>query len=229
MFPIKVILIGDGGVGKTCLIEQYINKQFNEETVSTVAVSDKLTKEVKVGEKTIKLEIWDTAGQEKFRSVNKIYMKDAKIALMVYDMTEQNSFNNLQNWYKELKEINDSVEIIGVIANKSDLYEEKIIDETEGENYAKSINATFYETSAMDYERVSAAFEGLTKKYVEKKDKEEKKRKEEESKKTEEERKKKEEEDRKREEEEQKKKKLEASKHKNDKNEDIGQQKSSCC
>ena len=229
MLSIKVILIGDSGVGKTCLIQQYTNKEFNEETVSTIAVSDKLTKEVKVGEKTIKLEIWDTAGQEQYRSVNKIYMKNAKIALMVYDMTVQNSFNNLQNWYKELKEINDSVEIIGVIANKSDLYEDKVIDKEEGENYAKSINALFFETSAMDYESVSIAFEGLTKKYVEKKDKEEKERKEEESKKTEEERKKKEEEDRKREEEEQKKKKLEASKHKNDKNEDIGQQKSSCC
>ncbi len=221
MISIKVILIGDSGVGKTCLIQQYTNQQFQEETVSTIAVSDKLTKEVKVGEKTIKLEIWDTAGQERYRSVNKIYMKDAKIALLVYDMTVQNSFNNLQNWYKELKEINNSVEVFGVIANKSDLYEESVIDKTEGENYAKTINATFYETSAMDYESVSAAFEGLTKKYVEKKDKEEKKRKEEESKKTEEERKKKEEEDRKREEEEQKKKKLE--------NQDIVQQKSSCC
>ena len=156
-------------------------------------------------------------------------MKYAKIALLVYDITKQESYDNLKNWYNEFKNKNYSVEFIGVIANKSDLYEESVIDKEEGENYAKSIDATFYETSAMDYESVSAAFEGLTKKYVEKKDKEEKKRKEEESKKTEEERKKKEEEDRKREEEEQKKKKLEASKHKNDKNEDIGQQKSSCC
>ena len=166
MLSIKVILIGDSGVGKTCLIQQYTNKEFNEETVSTIAVSDKLTKEVKVGEKTIKLEIWDTAGQERYRSVNKIYMKDAKIALIVYDMTDQNSFNNLQNWYQELKDKNDSVEIIGVIANKSDLYEESVINKEEGENYAKTIKATFYETSALDYESVSAAFEGLTKKYV---------------------------------------------------------------
>ncbi len=221
MISIKVILIGDSGVGKTCLIQQYTSKEFTEEHITTIAAGDKSFKEVKVGEKTLKLEIWDTVGQEKFKSVNKIYMNQAKIALIVYDMTEQNSFNNLPNWYKELKDKNDSVEIIGVIANKSDLYEDKVIDKEEGENYAKSIKAIFYETSALDYESVSAAFEGLTKKYVEKKDKEEKKRKEEESKKTEEERKKKEEEDRKREEEEQKKKKLE--------NQDIVQQKSSCC
>ena len=116
MLSIKVILIGDGGVGKTCLIQQYINKQFSEEHIATMSAGDKSFKEVKVGEKTVKLEIWDTVGQEKFRSVNKIYMNQAKIALMVYDMTNQNSFNNLKNWYNELKEINNSVEIFGVIA-----------------------------------------------------------------------------------------------------------------
>ena len=166
MLSIKVILIGDGEVGKTCLIQQYTNKEFTEEHIATMSAGDKSFKEVKVGEKTVKLEIWDTVGQEKFKSVNKIYMNQAKIALMVYDMTVQNSFNNLQNWYNELKDKNDSVEIIGVIANKSDLYEDRVIDKEEGENYAKSINALFFETSALDYESVSIAFEGLAKNYV---------------------------------------------------------------
>ena len=151
MISIKVILIGDSRVGKTCVIEQYINKQFSEEHITTVTAGDKFYKEVKVGGKTIKLEIWDTAGQEKFRSVNKIFMNKAKIALLVYDMTNQNSFNNLKNWYKELKDINNSVEVFGVIANKSDLYEEQVVSKEEGENYAKSIKGFFYETSAMDY------------------------------------------------------------------------------
>ena len=155
MTSIKVILIGDSRVGKTSLIEQYINKQFTEEHITTIAAGDKSFKEVKVGKKTVKLEIWDTAGQEQFRSVNKIYMNKAKIALMVYDITKQQSFDNLKNWYKELKDKNDSVEIIGIIANKSDLYEESVINKEEGENYAKSINALFFETSAMDYESVS--------------------------------------------------------------------------
>jgi Ras-related protein Rab-1A len=203
MISIKVILIGDSGVGKTCLIQQYTSKEFTEEHITTIAAGDKSFKEVKVGEKTLKLEIWDTVGQEKFKSVNKIYMNQAKIALIVYDMTDQNSFNNLKNWYQELKDKNDSVEIIGVIANKSDLYEDKVIDKEEGENYAKSINALFFETSAMDYESVAAVFEGLAKKYVEKKDKE----------------------DRKREEDEQKKIKLEPSKHKEEKEKDQNYEK----
>ena len=202
MLSIKVILIGDSRVGKTCVIEQYINKQFLEENISARS-SDKFYKEVKVGEKTVKLEIWDTPGAEQYRSVIKIYMKNAKIVLMVYDMTVLNSFNNLKNWYKELKDINNSVEVFGVIANKSDLYEESVINKEEGENYAKTINATFYETSALDYDSVAAAFEGLTKEYVQKKDKE----------------------DRKREEEEQKKIKLEPSKYKEEKEKDQNHEK----
>ena len=216
MISIKVILIGDGGVGKTCLIQQYTNKEFNEETVSTIAVSDKLTKEVKVGEKTIKfillgdtlvgktclinqyinknflnntvqtisggdklikdlylcnktvkLEIWDIAGAECYRAINKRFMNKAKIAAIVYDITNQKSFDNIKNWYNELKDKNDTIEMIGIIANKSDLYEEQVVSKDEGENYANSIKGFFYETSAMDYESVSNAFEDLTKKYVE--------------------------------------------------------------
>ena len=79
MLSIKVILIGEGGVGKTCLIQQYTNKEFTEEHIATMSAGDKSFKEVKVGEKTVKLEIWDTVGQEKFKSVNKIYMNQAKL------------------------------------------------------------------------------------------------------------------------------------------------------
>ncbi len=203
MISIKVILIGDSAVGKTCLIEQYINKQFSEEHIITVTAGDKLFKDVEVWEKTVKLEIWDTVGTEKYRSTNNIFMKYAKIALLVYDITKQESYDNLKNWYNEFKNKNYSVEFIGVIANKSDLYEESVINKEEGENYAKSINALFFETSAMDYESVAAVFEGLAKKYVEKKDKE----------------------DRKREEDEQKKIKLEPSKHKEEKEKDQNYEK----
>ncbi len=213
MSSIKFILIGDSGVGKTCLIQQYSTKEFTQFHISTIAAGDKRLKDVKIGNKEVKLEIWDTAGQERFRAVNKIYMNKAKIAGIVYDMTNQKSFDNLKNWYNELKEKSDSVEIIGIIANKSDLYEEKVIDKEEGENYAKSINALFFETSAKEYECVAAAFEGLTKKYVEKKEEEEKKKKEEEEKK-------KKEKERKKKEEEEKKKNinLDASKHSKEKN-----------
>ena len=181
MLRIKFILIGDSGVGKTCIINQYTNQEFKEEHITTItAGGDKQFKEIKVGNKQVKLEIWDTAGQEQYRAVNKIFMNKAKIAAIVYDMTNQKSFDNLKNWYNELKDKSDSVELIGIIANKSDLYEEQVINKDEGENYAKSINALFFETSAMDYESVAAVFEGLTKKYVEMEEEKERIKKEEE-------------------------------------------------
>ena len=167
MSTIKFILIGDSGVGKTCLINQYINQKFTYNQLPTITAGDKYTKELNLCNKVLSLEIWDTVGQERFRSLNKIYLNNAKIAAIVYDITNQETFDNLKKWYKDIKEKNNTIKIIGILANKSDLYEEKVVSKEEGENYANSINGFFYETSAMDYESVSNAFEGLTKKYVE--------------------------------------------------------------
>ena len=171
MSSIKFILIGDSEVGKTCLINQYSQKEFIEEHIATLSAGgndrEKRFKDVDVGNKTVKLEILDSVGKEQYRAINKIFMKNAKIAAIVYDMTNQETFDNIKNWYDDIKEKNNTIEMIGIIANKSDLYEEKVVNKEEGENYAKSINGFFYETSAMDYESVSNAFEDLTKKYVE--------------------------------------------------------------
>ena len=167
MSTIKFVILGDQKVGKTCLINQYINQKFTYNQLPTITAGDKYTKELNLCNKVLSLEIWDTVGQERFRSLNKIYLNNAKIAAIVYDITNQKSFDNIKNWYNELKDKNDTVEMIGIIANKSDLYEDQVVSKEEGENYAKSINGFFYETSAMDYESVSNAFVDLTKKYVE--------------------------------------------------------------
>ena len=220
MSSIKFILIGDSGVGKTCIINQYTNQEFKEEHITTItAGGDKQFKEIKVGNKQVKLEIWDTAGQEQYRAVNKIFMNKAKIAAIVYDMTNKESFDNLKNWYNELKDKSDSVELICIIANKRDLYEEQVINKDEGENYAKSINALFFETSAMDYESVAAVFEGLTKKYVEMEEKKGRIKQEEELKSQKKVEKKKEEQERKVEQ-------LEISKHTNNQNKNKSKE---CC
>ena len=220
MSSIKFILIGDTRVGKTCIINQYTNQEFKEEHITTItAGGDKQFKEIKVGNKQVKLEIWDTAGQEQYRAVNKIFMNKAKIAAIVYDMTNKESFDNLKNWYNELKDKSDSVKVIGIIANKSDLYEEKVINKEEGENYAKDINALFFETTAMDYESVAAVFEGLTKKYVEMEEKKGRIKQEEELKSQKKVEKKKEEQERKVEQ-------LEISKHTNNQNKNKSKE---CC
>ena len=166
MSKIKSILVGDSQVGKTSIITQLVRKTFDEEYIQTIA-GDKSTKDIELSNgKTLNLEIWDTAGQEIYRNVNKIFMKNAKIVILVYDMTSENSFKGLNDWYKQVIEVNDKNEIqFGVVANKSDLYEDQKVNKDEAENYAKSINAVYGETSALDYDSVYDYFKNISESY----------------------------------------------------------------
>ena len=106
--------------------------------------NDKMTKDIKINENQLKLEIWDSIGHESLRSANKIFMKNTDIALIVYDITNRQSFLNLNEFYEELININKRDKmIIGIAANKSDLYENTEVNREEGEEYAKKINALF--------------------------------------------------------------------------------------
>ena len=167
---IKTILVGDSQVGKTSIIVQFIQETFQEEYVATYA-SEKSTKEVtfniKKKEEKLTLEVWDTVGQEKMRAVNKIFMKGAKIVLLVYDITNKKSFEELKNyWYNQIIETNNKNEIsFAVVGNKSDLYEEQQVEAEEGEKYAKEIEALFFECSAKDNDSICSVFTELTKDY----------------------------------------------------------------
>ena len=159
MKKVKLILVGDGKVGKTSIITQYMTGTFKEDYVMTTN-QDKSIKEIELknGEK-ICLEIWDTIGQEHFAATNKIFMKNSKIALLVYDITNQKSFDNLQKYYKQIDEVVGLDNIhIGVAANKSDLYDEQIVASNIGKEYADKIKATFFETTATDYENIENLF-----------------------------------------------------------------------
>ena len=166
MSKIKSILVGDSQVGKTSIITQLVRKTFDEEYIQTIA-GDKSTKDIELSNgKTLILEIWDTAGQDMYRNVNKIFMKNAKIVILVYDMTSEESFKGLNDWYKQVIEVNDKNEIqFGVVANKSDLYEDQKVNKDEAENYAKSINAVYGETSALDYDSVYDYFKNISESY----------------------------------------------------------------
>ena len=100
--PCKVVLLGEAGVGKTCLSTCFITGKTNLETESTIGASFAV-KELIVKGQTIKMHIWDTAGQERFRSLSKMYYHNAKVAVLVYDITVEHSFLSLQSWYEELK------------------------------------------------------------------------------------------------------------------------------
>ena len=181
---VKLILVGETTVGKTSLINQYLDKTFKEEHIVTVG-KEKSLKNINIEGKEVTLEICDTAGQIDYRAINKIFMKNTDIALIVYDITNRKSFEELNNWINsvkesnikknEVKEINNNQNVVfGIAANKSDLYEQKVVNKKEGEEFAKNNNILFFETSAKDYDSVENVFLTLTKQYLKNKEEEKK-------------------------------------------------------
>ena len=166
MSRIKIILVGESLVGKTSLIKQYIQKEFLEDNVITTS-ADKITKTIETKNNTkYTLEIWDTAGNKAYKATNKIFMRNSQIAILVYDITKKESFDELENSYNQILNSNNNNNIVFAVAgNKSDLYEEQIIFPEEGIQFANKINAIFKETSAKDYESVNELFEDVIEKY----------------------------------------------------------------
>ena len=148
---IKVILLGESGVGKTNLINIIKGGEFNEIEPSTVAgISSMKTLSVKGNKFTIQL--WDTIGQERFRQLTKMFYNNSKIVIFVYDITDRKSFEEIKNyWVNDVEEKIGKDIIKGVIANKIDLFLNETVNEEEGEEYAKSIGAQFLVTSAKAY------------------------------------------------------------------------------
>ena len=165
----KVVLLGESGVGKTSIISRFINDAFEEGCVSTTGASyvskDLVFKDYK--NQLVKFEIWDTAGQEKYRSLTQIFYKDASIAILVYDITSEESFEEVQNyWYKQLKECAPKNIVIGLAANKSDLFENEQVPEEKARNFAQEIGAIFRLTSAYTSVGVEELFIGVGCKFL---------------------------------------------------------------
>ena len=164
----KVVLIGDSGVGKTCIISRFISNEFEKNLDSTDGASYG-TKELYLPKlkKKIILDIWDTAGQERYKSLTKFFYKDAQIIIMVYDITKKQTFENLKNqWYKEIQELSEKNYILAIVGNKSDLYETEQISEKEAREFAESINAIFELTSAQNNSGIQQLFEDVGMKYL---------------------------------------------------------------
>ena len=147
---IKVILLGETGVGKTNIINIATNQNFEPEEKTTI-VSSFSKVILKIKKKQYQLNIWDTIGQEQFRQLTKLFYNNSKIVIFVYDITSKESFNELKNyWVKDIESKLGNNIIKGLIANKSDLFLYEQVKEEEGEEYAKSINAKFLMFSAKD-------------------------------------------------------------------------------
>jgi small GTP-binding protein len=164
----KIVLVGDSGVGKTCIISRFVNVRFDKSQMTTACPSF-CTKEIEYPKykKTINLDIWDTAGQEIYRSISKLFYKGASIGILVYDISNQGSFKSIKEyWYKELKENTDNNTFFFLVGNKADLFEQEQVKEEEAKEYASSINAEFYLTSAKNNIRITELFVQCGKKFI---------------------------------------------------------------
>ena len=165
---IKVVLIGDSGVGKSSIISQYINHKFDPSCEASTN-SEFSTKIVDYPEHNISLKfnIWDTMGQEKYRSLTKIFYKNADVVILVYDVTCEESFDSIKNyWYNEVIKNADLSPIIALVGNKADLCPKDKLYNKECVNYANEINAMFEQISAMSSSGVNGIFEKIGKLFV---------------------------------------------------------------
>ena len=153
----KYIIIGDTGVGKSCLLLQFTDKRFQPVHDLTIGVEFG-ARMVTVDAKQIKLQIWDTAGQESFRSITRSYYRGAAGALLVYDITRRETFNHLANWLEDARQHANPNMTIMLIGNKSDLTHRRAVSTQEGEDFAKEHGLVFMETSAKTAHNVEEAF-----------------------------------------------------------------------
>ena len=144
---IKLILVGDTGTGKTNLISVATGNEFNSGIFTTTSCSY-IQKIIKINQKEYKVNLWDTIGQEKYRSLTKIFIKDSNIVIFTYDITKRDTFTSLPYWKNVIEEILGNDITLGVVGNKIDLYLEEKVKEQEGKKYADSIGALFKLTSA---------------------------------------------------------------------------------
>ena len=163
---IKVVLLGEAGVGKTSIISQFTAHKFDphKETSLSAQFISKTVDFPDLGQ-SIKFDIWDTVGQEKYRSLAKIFYKDAKVIVFVYDITREFTFESIKNyWYEETKANADGSPIFAVVANKIDLYTNSKVSNSDGKAYADQIGAIFQTTSALSDSGISTLFDNIGKK-----------------------------------------------------------------
>ena len=164
-----VVLLGVTGVGKTSIISRFLNNSFEEEVISTKGAnfSSKTIIFKECENKSVQFDLWDTAGQEQYRSLTMIFYKDAKIAILVYDITRRETFEEIQKyWYKQIKENSTPDIIIAVVANKCDLLDNEEVSELEGKEFADQIGAIFKSTSCSENIGIEELFKDIGTKFL---------------------------------------------------------------
>jgi len=156
-YMFRYIIVGDMGVGKSCLLLQFTENKFRQKHELTIGVEFG-GKMIDINNKKIKIQIWDTAGQEAFQAITRSYYKGAIGALLVYDITRKDTFSHITKWLEVVKSYSDKKICIILIGNKIDLENKRQVSKENGENFAKKNGILFLETSAKTAERVNDAF-----------------------------------------------------------------------
>ncbi|KAK0508147.1 hypothetical protein JMJ35_009231 [Cladonia borealis] len=152
--------VRDSGVGKSNLLSRFTRNEFNLDSKSTIGV-EFATRSIQVDAKTIKAQIWDTAGQERYRAITSAYYRGAVGALLVYDISKHQTYENVQRWLKELRDHADANIVIMLVGNKSDLRHLRAVPTEEAKQFASDNNLSFIETSALDASNVELAFQNI--------------------------------------------------------------------
>ncbi|CAJ0572330.1 unnamed protein product, partial [Mesorhabditis spiculigera] len=160
-YRFKVVLLGEGAVGKSSLMLRYVENKFSPTHSSTIQASF-LSKRIDLGDRHVDLDIWDTAGQEKYHALGPIYYRGSNGALLIYDITDQRSFERVKVWVRELQRALGDTAVLLVVGNKLDLDKERTVPRAEAEQYAKSVNAEYLETSAKENIGIADLFERIS-------------------------------------------------------------------
>ena len=158
----KVLLLGDSTVGKTCILLKYTDKIFQETHMMTIGLDYRLKTMALQSGKEVKLQIWDTAGQDRFRSITKNYYKGSHGIILIYDVTSLKTFENVKSWVSQIhEEISDKV-VIYLVGNKIDMDDERKVKTEEGQKLAEELGVPFVETSAKSGENIDNIFSDIT-------------------------------------------------------------------
>ena len=156
-YLLKYIIIGDASVGKSNILLKYAHNQFKAEYQLTIGVEFG-AKNIKIKDKIYRIQIWDTAGQENFRSITRAYYKNSVCALVVYDITNRQSFENVNAWIEDCKSQSPSTILMALVGNKIDLDSSRAVSTEEGEDFANMNGMPFFETSAKSGENIDSIF-----------------------------------------------------------------------
>mmetsp|Transcript_8252 Transcript_8252/g.16304 ORF Transcript_8252/g.16304 Transcript_8252/m.16304 type:complete len:210 (-) Transcript_8252:183-812(-) len=161
----KLLLIGDSGVGKSSLLLRFSDNTYTDSFISTIGVDFKV-KTIDVGGRTVKLQIWDSAGQERFRTITSSYYRGAHGIIIVYDVTSNESYANVRKWLQEVDRYGSDSVVKLIVGNKCDLEAERVIAESDARDFAEQLGVLYVETSAKKALRVSDAFSMLASKLL---------------------------------------------------------------